>query len=98
LIVRTGAITNGSSASGSGACSASIASWLRIGVLILAPASGNATSIPIAGSVIRMSENRIAASNPNSSIGWSVTSQASSGLRHRSRNEARACTARYAGR
>ena len=46
-----------------------------------------------------MSENRMAASIPNSSIGWIVTSAARAGVLHISRNPpARERVARYWGR
>ena len=44
------------------------------------PHRGTRRRCPSPGSVIRMSQNRIAASKPNSSIGCSVTSHASSGF------------------
>ena len=53
---------------------------------------------PIAVSGIRMSEKRIAASNPNRSMGCAVTSAHSSGVWQISRNPCFSRTARYSGR
>src|SRR6266849_1720942 len=62
------------------------------------PAS-NVSFCPRAWGTTRISENRIAASKPNRRTGWSVTSAASAGLKHKSRNDpALARTSRYSGR
>ncbi len=63
------------------------------------PSSGNAKSTPSADSGSRMSEKMMAASKPNRRMGCSVTSAASSGLRHSARNDpARSRVRRYSGR
>src|SRR5262249_25205132 len=62
------------------------------------PAS-NVNFCPSAWGMTRISENRIAASKPNRRTGCNVTSPASTGLKHRSRNDpAFARTSRYSGR
>src|SRR3989442_1404342 len=62
--------------------------------------SPRANSSPTSsGSTIRrISANRIAASTPRRSTGWSVTSAAASGVRQSSRNPNRSRIARYSGR
>ncbi len=62
------------------------------------PAS-NVNFCPSAWGTTRISENRIAASKPNRRTGCSVTSAASRGLKHKSRNDpAFARISRYSGR
>ena len=72
----------------------------RTGALNRGPSpSTNSSPSPIAQGMVRMSENRIAASSPNRRNGCSVTSHASSGVLHSARKlPARARIARYSGR
>ena len=53
--------------------------------------------MPIGASGSSRSLNRIAASTPSARIGWSVTSTASSGVRHSVSSECFSRSARYSG-
>ena len=100
-MARTPSRTYGRSFFGSGTFSASTSARVRTGFAIFGPPSplpfspfSNERSSPIAGRWTRMSEKRIAASKPNSSIGATVTWAMSSGERHSSRKPTFCRTAR----
>ncbi len=86
--IRIASITKGTLSAGSGTASASTSACPRISFPRIGPfPSWNSRGTPIASTGMRMSEKRIAASTPSRSIGWIVTSAASSGLLHIVRNE-----------
>ncbi len=92
--MRTASRTKGTSASGSHTRNRATSAAVRIGSANTGPGS-KSISHPMPSRGIMMSENRMAASTPSRSMGWSVTSHAISGLWHTSRKEYFARTARY---
>ena len=99
-ISATASTTYLSSCAGSGSRSLSISAADRIGRANFGPSPASKfRPRSIACGMVRMSENRIAASSGYRSIGCRVTSQAMSGLVHIARKlPARARVARYSGR
>src|SRR5512143_2697657 len=94
---RTASITNGVASSAEATRSDSTSARVRTSRSSTGP-GWNSTGTPIAGSGTRMSENRMAASTPRRRTGWSVISQASSGVRHEARKSCRSRSSRYSGR
>src|SRR3990170_7150619 len=85
--IRIVSITKGTFSAGSGTTRSSTSAWPRICLPRIGPfPSWNSRGTPIASTGTRMSEKRIAASTPSRSIGWIVTSAASSGVLHIVRN------------
>jgi hypothetical protein len=85
--------TCGTLSRGSGTRSASICASSRIGFARTGPGA-KSTSMPIPGIGVKMSWNRITASEPTSSMGWSETFTDRSTSQHISRNETPSRTAR----
>ena len=84
--VRTVSNTNGTAESTSTGCNRATSTAPRTGRWITGPSPfANSNPTPSGSTSSRMSANRIAASTPRRSIGWSVTSAAASGFLHSSR-------------
>src|SRR3990167_620059 len=95
---RAASNTNGTAASTSIGPRRATAAPVRTGRWMTGPSPRANSSPPPRGSTInRISANRIAASTPRRSTGWSVTSAAASGFRHISRKPNRSRIARYSG-
>src|SRR5256714_3497463 len=99
VAIRAASSTYARSVAGStGGRSRTWPAW-RMGRVIWGPSpAANVRPSPSGSNGSRMSANRIAASTPRRSTGWSVTWAASSGLWHRSSSECFCRSRRYSGR